>query len=224
MATGGLPSGRQHICFDSTPLMAFAQAGHLDRLGSWFGHGYAPRVVIEDEVGYWVDKYPHNQDILDAPWLECVCIDIADDLLEVERIRRDFFSSAPGKDHGEAEVIVLCQRYGWTAALDDGEGRRYAARPEVAVPSAMMLTINIAAAAEGLIGRTDAWNLHADVDAVRGGGRSYLTGQSVHRRAFMASIDAFSKIMQERDPGPWPRILTLRGLDEVVLRVRHNTQ
>ena len=149
MAPDGWPTGREHLCFDSTPLMAFAAAGHLDLLGSWFGHGFAPKVVIETEVGDWVDRYPHNQEILDAAWLERVPVDIAEDIREVDRIRREFFGSAENKDHGEAEVIVLCQRYDWTAALDDGEGRRYAARTEVAVPSAMMLTIIIAAAAEG---------------------------------------------------------------------------
>jgi predicted nucleic acid-binding protein len=184
MASDGLPSGREHLCFDSTPLMAFAKAGDLDLLGSWFGHGYAPRVVIEDEVGNWVHKYPQNQDILDADWLECVRVDIAEDIVEVERVRRDYLGNDPGKDHGEAEVIVLCQRYGWTAALDDGEGRRYAARSEVQVPSTMMLTIIIAAAAEGLISPSDAWRVHADVDAARLGGRSYLTGQPVHRPAW----------------------------------------
>lgn len=223
MATDELPTGREHLCFDSTVLMAFAKAGHLDLLGEWFRHGYAPRVVIEEEVGDWVHKYPHNQDILDAAWLECVVVDIAEDILEVERIRREFFGSEEGKDWGEAEVIVLCQRYGWTAVLDDEEGRRYAARNDVQVPSVMMLTIIIAAAAEGLINPGEAWKAHVDVDAARGGGRSYLTGRDVHRPAFMASIQAFREIAREQDPGHWPHPLSLPGLDEVVRRVRNAT-
>ena len=65
--------------------------------------------------------------------------------------------------------------------------------------------------------------MHAEVDAARGGGRSYLTGQNVHRPAFMASVDAFHRIKGAHQPGPWPAILTLRGLDEVVLHVRRAT-
>ena len=57
--------------------------------------------------------------------------------------------------------------------------------------------------------------MHADVDAARGGERSYLTGEDLHRLSVMASVDAFRRIGTTTDPGPWPAILALRELDDV---------
>lgn len=221
MNAAGLPTGLGTLCFDATPLMAFAEAGHLDLLGEWFDPAYAPGGVMVIEVGDHVGKYPHNQLILKAPWLHTVPVEEAADIAEVARIRRDYLlSTGDTDDLGEAEVIVLCQRYGWLAAMDDNEGRKYAARREVQVPTVMMLTIIIAAAAEGLIKPKDAWRVHREVDAARGGGYSYLTGQDVHKPAFMAAINEFRSLKKRHNPGDWPALLTLPGLDGFVKIVR----
>jgi hypothetical protein len=80
----------------------------------------------------------------------------------------------------------------------------------------------LAAAAHGLIARDQAWKLHCDLDASRGGARSALTGQAVHRPPFRACIERFAAIAQRRSLA-WPHILATPGLDGLVIRTRSET-
>lgn len=207
------------MCFDTTALIHFNTIGELEILGEWFPRAFAPAVVIEEEIRGHLIKYPGNQAILDAEWLETVDVTEPSDLRNVAEIHRRF-GRAANQDRGEAEVVVLCARHGWTGIIDDSSGqvaaRDYNAR------HCSILTMILAATAHGLITREDAWKLHCDLDASRGGGRSALTRQSVHRPPFQACVDRFAAIVRSRDL-IWPHTLATPGFDGLVIRTRNKT-
>ena len=214
-----LPSGSGSVCFDTTALIHFNAVGELDKLGEWFPRAFAPAVVIEEEIRAHLDRHPSNQTILDATWLEKVDVTEPDDLRDVAEIHRRFGRGA-NQDRGEAEVVVLCARHRWTGIIDDSSGQ-VAAR-DYRAPHCSILTMLLAATAHGLIARDQAWKLHCDLAASRGGAFSALTGQSVHRPPFQACVERF-KAIAERRSLTWPHVLATPGLDGVVIRTRNET-
>jgi predicted nucleic acid-binding protein len=220
--------GLDYVCFDATQLIAFNEVGALDVLGRWFPKAFTPNVVTEDEIRAHLGKFPQGQRILDAEWLEAVAVDSDEGLELVRFLHDDLWKSGAGKDRGEAEVLALCRDYGWLAILDDDQARKAATRENIKVPSAMLLTVIIAAAAHGLIAPGEAWKLHAAIDKKRSekkglGSFSFLTGQDVHRVAFMNSIHEFRRIHKKQGEPAWPRLLATPGLDGVIVAVRQRS-
>lgn len=211
-----LPGGSGWVCFDTTALIHFNAVGGLDMLGSWFPRAFAPEVVIEEEIRGPLASYPKNQAILDAEWLESVKVEEPGDLKDVAAIHGRFGRRA-GKDRGEAEVVVLCARHGWTAIIDDTQGQRAAKDYEASCCT--ILTTVLAAAGVGLIEARAAWQLHADLEKSRGSGRSALKAEKVHRKAFEECIRRFGRIADQRNLR-WPEILALKGADGLVIRTR----
>ena len=220
--------GSDFVCFDATQLIAFNNAEQLDILGAWFPRAFTPDVVTEEEIRPHLGKFPQGQRILDAAWLEPIPVESDAGIELVNYLLAERWKSAPDRDRGEAEVLALCRDHGWTAILDDEAGRVAARDIRIGVPSAMMLTTIIAAAAYELIKPNDAWALHVEVDQARkasfskkgpGGSFSYLTSDTAHKPAFMQSVNAFRHVKQKQDLG-WPQILTVPSLDELILHVR----
>lgn len=214
-----LPTGSAWVCFDTTALIHFNAIGQLGTLGTWFPRAFVPTVVIEDEIREHVARYPKNQAILDAAWLESVAITEPDRLRDVGEIHKRFGRRA-GQDRGEAEVVVLCAYHGWTGIIDDSNGQR-AAR-DYKAPHCSILTMILAATAHGLIESNDAWKLHAALEESRGHGRSALTAQASHRRPFESCIQHFARIAKQRGLD-WPHILGVSGMDDLVIRTRNTT-
>ena len=214
-----LPKGSGWICFDTTALLHFNAVGHLDTLGSWFPRAFAPEVVIEEEIREPLPRYPKNQAILDAGWLEAVTVEEPSDLKDVAEIHKRFGRRA-GQDRGEAEVVVLCARYGWTAIIDDTNGQR--AAQDYNAPCCTILTMILGAAGGGLIESRDAWQLHTDLETSRGPGRSALKAEKVHRNAFEQCVRQFARISEQRKL-QWPEVLALKGADGLVIRTRNTT-
>jgi hypothetical protein len=155
------------------------------------------------EIRGHLDKYPKHKAILEAAWLQKVDITEPEDLRDVAEIHQRFGRGA-NQDRGEAEVVVLCARQRWTGIIDDSSGQ-VAAR-DYGAPHCSILTMVLAAAAQGLIAPAQAWKLHCKLDANRGGARSALTAQSVHRPPFHTCIQRFAAIAQRRSLA-WPHIL-----------------
>jgi predicted nucleic acid-binding protein len=212
-----LPTGSAWACFDTTALIHFNAIGQLETLGAWFPRAFAPAVVIEDEIRSHLTRYPKNQAILNAAWLESVAITEPDDLKDVGEIHKRFGRQA-GQDRGEAEVVVLCARQRWTGIIDDSNGQR--AAQDYRAPHCAILTMILAAAGHGLIEANHAWKLHADLEQSRGRGRSALTAQATHRRPFESCIQQFAGIVKQRKLN-WPHILGLPGVDGLVIRTRN---
>ncbi len=214
-----LPTGSGSVCFDTTALIHFNAIGELDMLGEWFPRAFAPAVVIEEEIRDHLGKYPKNQAVLDASWLEKVDVTEPDDLHDVAEIHARF-GRAASQDRGEAEVVVLCARHRWTGIIDDTSGQ-VAAR-DYDAPHCSILTMILAAAAHRLISREQAWKLHCDLTASREGAFSALTAQTVHRPPFQACIKRFTAIVEARSL-TWPHILATPSLDGLVVRIRNDT-
>ncbi|MGH2902818.1 MAG: hypothetical protein ACRDK7_04440 [Solirubrobacteraceae bacterium] len=214
-----LPTGSAWVCFDTTALIHFNAIGQLDTLGAWFSPRLAPSVVIEEEIRAHLSKYPKNQAILDAPWLQAVPVTEPPDLKDVAEIYKRYARQA-GQDRGEAEVVVLCARQGWTGIVDDSNGQKAAL--DYKAPHCAILTMILAAAGHGLIEADRAWKLHKDLDANRGPGRSALTATAAHRNPFQACIRQFEQIVEQREV-EWPHILGHPGADGLVIRIRNRT-
>lgn len=208
--------GSACVCFDTTALIHFNAIGQLDTLGEWFPRAYAPVVVIEEEIRAQLAQHPSNQAILDAQWLQSVEVSEPSDLETVANIHRRY-GRTPGQDRGEAEVVVLCARNGWTAIMDDTQGQRAAADHNATYCS--ILTMILIASAHGLLHPGDAWKLHGELEQSRGGAYSALTAQAVHKPAFHACIERFGKIGRARGDA-WPHLLGHPGVEGVVRRTR----
>jgi predicted nucleic acid-binding protein len=216
----GLPTGSAYVCFDTTALIHFNAIRQLETLGEWFPRAYAPAVVIEEEIRSHLNKYPENKAILDATWLEKVDITDPAALRDVAEIHKRFGRTA-GQDRGEAEVVVICARQKWTAIIDDSSGQ--VAAGDYNAPHCSILTMILGAAAHRLITREQAWKLHCELDESRGGARSALTGQAVHRDPFHSCVEQFATIATRRSL-VWPHILALPGANGLVIRIRNATQ
>lgn len=212
------PTGPGFVCLDSMVLIHFNRAGCLDVLGSWFGpRAFTAQVVTEVELRDSAGRHPENAAILSAEWLEPVAVDDIEDIRLVAELRRRWGSSG-NKDRGEADIIALCRRHGWTAITDDEVGRKAAG--ECGVSRVYMLTAIIAAASSGLIAPTEAWNLHCSIERRRR--MAVLSPDDAHKPVFMACINQLKKVDERQGNPEWPMILAVHGLDDVVVRTRRN--
>lgn len=77
-----------------------------------------------------------NERILNADWLEHIAVTEPHDLVQFEALLA-FWAGPEGKNKGEAEVLLLCERQGWIGIVDDWQGRNEAhrrGRATVALP------------------------------------------------------------------------------------------
>lgn len=207
------PTGPECVCFDATVLICYQDNGHLDTLRKLFsGRTFTPNVVTGFELVKTERARRLNRPIVEASWLESVPVDEPQDILAVTDLRA-LWGSRDGRDHGEAEVIVLCERYGWVAVLDDFNGRG-AAHDRGAMACVYMCTVIIAAAAVGLCGLTvsDAWTIHRAVER----GRKHPRVQD--ERVFAALVAVFSTAWERAGRPAWPRFLVDPRLDQLVDR------
>jgi predicted nucleic acid-binding protein len=211
------PVAEAGVCFDATPLITY---NNIDRLGLledlFSGCALTPDVVKNDEVVKRLDKYPQNRRIHEAPWLEAVKVEEPEDTRLVAQLLA-IWDSDPRRDEGEAEVIALCRRFGWTAVMDDGRGRDAAKR--YGVNCVYTVTAIIAASAlsrPGALGRKDAWLVHQEADADRGPNARAMPIEDEYRPAFMKSLKGVRKRWQARGEPEWPQMLADPALDEIV--------
>ena len=218
-AAGSLPAGPGFICLDSMVLIHFNRVGRLEVLCEWFGPlVFTAHAVLELELGAAVRRHPENKAILEADWLKPVPVDEVEDIKLVADLRQRWGSRDDG-DRGEAEIIALCGRHGWTAIMDDDVGRT--AAKEHGVARVYMLTAMIAAASHGLVTPEEAWRLHCSIEAERR--RAILSAGDAHKPVFMACVSHFRRLTEKRGGPPWPEMLAVKGLDDLVVWVRKNT-
>lgn len=214
-----LSTGPGFVCLDAMVPIHFKRVGRLELLGEWFGpRVFTANVIMEEEIRGALDRHPDNRAILDSDWLVSVPVDEIEDIELVASLRRRW-GSKDDKDRGEAEVVALCKRYGWTAIMDDEVGRR--AAKDNGVPCVYMLTAIIAAASCGLIPLQEAWKLHCSV--AKGQKGTMLTAQDCHKPVFADCVSRFVRIGEKRGKLRWPEILATYGLDGVVIWKRNHT-
>ena len=214
-----LSTGPGFVCLDAMVPIHFNRVGRLEVLGDWFGpRVFTANVIIEQELRGALARRPENKAILDCAWLLSVPVDEIEDIELVASLRRRW-GSKDNQDRGEAEVVALCRRYGWTAIMDDDVGRE--AAKEHGVHRVYMLTVMLAAASCGLVSPLEAWKLHCSIERERR--RAVLTAEEVHRPVFIKCVEHFSRVGAKVGNLPWPGILAVKGLDDIVIWTRKNT-
>lgn len=226
----GRPTGPSYVCFDATALIHCAATGYLNELGSWFPSGaFTAKHIMDVEIRRAAAKHPTNLAVCRATWLTAVPVEDHEDLAHFAWLLEHHWKSPPGKDRGEAEVLVLCRRYGWTAIMDDDIGRGYAekpvkpcspkdpmvTRPIPRIPSAMLLTTILAATAWGITKHAKAWKMHCAVDRSRGG-FSLISYDKSQRSIFDECVDRFRALRQREPDVGFPDVLAKPGLDGLV--------
>jgi predicted nucleic acid-binding protein len=215
----GVSTGTGFVCLDAMVPIHFNRVGRLEVLGEWFGpRVFTANVIMEQEIRGALDRHPENNAILSSEWLVSVPVDESEDIKVVASLRRRW-GSRDDRDRGEAEVIALCRRHGWTAIMDDEVGREAAKQHGAA--RVYMLTTMLAAASCGLVTAAEAWKLHRAIERERR--RAILTADECHKPVFMKCVENITRAGEKRGTSQWPEILALRGLDDVVLWTRHNT-
>ena len=214
-----LSTGPGFVCLDAMVPIHFNRVRCLEVLGDWFGpRVFTANVIMEQELRGALGRHPENKAILDSDWLLAVPVDEIEDIELVASLRRRW-GSRDDRDRGEAEVVALCRRYGWTVIMDDDVGRQ--AAKEHGVSCVYMLTTMLAAASCGLVTPPEAWKLHCSVERERR--RAMLTAEECHRPVFMKCIEHIARVGEKRGHRRWPEILATKGLDDVVLWTRKNT-
>ena len=206
------PTGPGHVCFDATALIHYQDNGHLDLLNDLFPNGkFTPNVVTSFELvkSDWAASM--NRAILSASWLESVPVAQPEDIESVRAILGAWGSRPRSRHDGEAETIVLCERYGWHAIMDDHTGRNTALDRRRATVSYMCSAL-LGAAAVGL-GSFDVdrvWEIHCQVESRRK--RPRLPNEGDFRRL----VEFFRIVWQKNGKPPWPEFLSDPRLDEAV--------
>jgi predicted nucleic acid-binding protein len=205
-----LPTGPEHVCCDATVLICYQDNGHLDTLRDIFpNQTLTAHVITGWELVKSQKAIQMNKGIVGAGWLRSVRVTDPDDLDAVRRLLA-FWAGGADKNDGEAEVIVLCKRYGWVAILDDLQGRQEALARGLHI--AYMSTMLIAAAALGVNGldADSAWDIHRAVESQRT--RPRLQNEALFKRL----VEIFRHAWEQSGEPAWPAFLCDRRLDKLV--------
>jgi predicted nucleic acid-binding protein len=210
---GDLPQGLRQVCFDTTVLIAYNDEDELTVLNQLFPEGkFIPNVIPDFELQRGLGAHPQNQRIIDATWLTSVPVGWPDGVKRVLGLL-SLWKSPADQDHGEAEVIALCERYEWLAIMDDHQGRNTARA--LGIKTSYMSTMIAAAGAIGVAGydADSAWELHQRVESKRD--RPRLQDEE----RFKALVRAFNRIWEKQGQPSLPEFLAEPGLDGLVDRL-----
>lgn len=208
-----LQTGPGFVCMDAGPLISFNDTKKTDLLSEWFDPVlYTPEAVITLEL----KKRPRqNAPTIGAPWLIWVPPDADDTALIADMLRR--FGKGPPENQGEAEVVAACKRHGWTAVLDDEQGRAEARRQSVI--SVYTATLVACAAAHGLLSPTQAWKLHKAMETADENRFSPLKPDDAYKSVFVDFTNKVRTLWQRRGKPAWPLLLAEPGLDDLLLEL-----
>lgn len=205
-------TGASFVCLDAGPLISFndIQATHL--LGEWLAPvAYTPLAVIEQEL----KKRPRqNAPIIAADWLLWVPSHPDDAQLVSDLLKR--FGKAYPENLGEAETVAASKRYGWTAVLDDEEGRRAAA--DHGVPSVYTATLLAVAVAYDKLTPTQAWRLHVQIESTPPR-FSPLKPDSDNKPVFVDFCGKLRQLLKQAGEPAWPQFLATPMLDDLLLEL-----
>ncbi|MBI4898036.1 MAG: hypothetical protein HY827_06680 [Actinobacteria bacterium] len=182
-------------------LIHFNRTGHLSLLADlWPDGAITPEVIRECEIGDATSHHPENKRILEAVWIRAVAVDDPADVRYAMNLRRAWHS-APDKDRGEADIVVLCRRNGWIAISDDNNGR--AALEHTGCDFSYMASMLVAAAATGHAGLdlTSAWEVHQALQDSR------VRPHIDTKEKFAACVKLANRLHTQIGSPAWPGIL-----------------
>lgn len=176
------------LCLDTTALIHFEKAGHLDvleRLCTVDSDAFVTAVVVGEWRGHSIDPAGH---VTGLPWLRVVVADDPADLQVIADLGQRY-PTPPDKNQGEMDVVAVSHRLGFTALMEDGIGGRQA--DDFNVTHISMVTLLAAAVAWGKLPQRQAWRVHRDVEASRHPYKSILHVDAVGKYGFAGAVAAF---------------------------------
>jgi predicted nucleic acid-binding protein len=189
-------------------LIGWTDAGHLELLGEIVGSALTAHVIWQEEIAGSIGAHPQNQQIIDAPWLSSAKVVDGDTRLVARLL--EHWKSPPYTDRGEAEIVALCRRHGWTAITDDKDGR--SALEAMRLNYAHRVSMLLAATAMGVAGldADRAWEVHHAVEASRDGPFLYDEGR------FRQTLDIIQRLWEQTGRPAWPQFLRDWKIDYIV--------
>jgi hypothetical protein len=218
-----LPRGSTVLCVDAMILISYAKADLVALLAAILDResvfAYTSEWLYQHEIKTPAAKYKDNERILEVDWLKTAPV-VDDDIVYVQNLL-DAWGSDTGRDRGEAEVVALCTRYGWTGISDDNKAHGVPALQEhhrpfkpTMVHGAALLA---AAAAESLITVGEAWTAHQAVEA-RYEVPPLVPVEDEYEPAFSLAVDLIRKRRDQLGAPNWPILLT-QDTDRIVRTV-----
>lgn len=209
------------LCFDTTPLIHFEIAGHLDILeclSTAAGSPFAPEAVVAEWNGHDLDP---NGSVTGCGWLRTVKADQPADLLIVKDLSARYPIPAGGrapkhKNKGEMDVVALCSRLGAVALMEDGAGAKQA--KDHGVKHLSIVTLLAAAAAYGYLEHKIAWRTHRQIEESRKPFHSILIADRDGQFGFAAAVQAFRKMRASKGED-FGEFLARPFLDPILLKV-----
>jgi len=201
--------GPDHFCLDAMILIGWNNAGYLDLLGELVGPAFTADVITKLELGRSLKNHPQNRAILEADWL--IEAPVRDEDTQLVADLHVLWESGPTQDMGEAEIVALSRRHGWTAITDDKKGR--GALEEYRLEYAYGASLLIAAAACGERGldAEAAWGIHREVEP----------GEAPHvgsKAKFIKCIEFARAVRERRGMVSWRELARDPYLDHIVDR------
>lgn len=183
------------ICLDTTALIHFEQAGHLDVLGricSLTGCPFAPVSVIEEWNGH---QARDNGAVTGCDWLRAAQADDPADwqiVLDLEKRypQEERPGPAPKHEHrGEMDVVALSCRFDAVALMEDNTGGKQC--QDKNIPHFSMVTLLAAAVAAGELQVKEAWRIHSAVEKSREPYSSILRANKDGWIGFVGAVGMF---------------------------------
>jgi len=199
-------------------LFLFHNNGRFKDLGELFAAGaYTADVVLAVEVGGKEAWRKANADILEAPWLHKAPVMTGSDAAMVYNLL-NLWGSEPGKDAGEAEIVVLCHHYDWVAITDDArKGRPELERRGHQYSYVISMLIYAAATGHAGMDTATAWELSRDIQ--QGRKAPYVANEATFRKL----VAAAQQIWIKRGRPAWPAILADWTIDHLIDRADGRT-
>jgi hypothetical protein len=206
---GPLPTGPEHLCLDAMVLIGWNNAGCLELLGNLVGPAFTADVIVQLEIKSGLTRYPQNQAILDASWLTEA--PVRDEDAQMVSDLTSLWGSGPRDDMGEAEIVALAQRHGWTAITDDKKGRGALEFRGLEYAYGASLLICAAACEEQGLDAASAWDINR---AVEPGDAPHLGEEA----KFHKCVDFAKKIREHRDISDWKELVRCPYVDYAIDR------
>lgn len=206
---GPLATGPEHFCLDAMVLIGWNNAGHLDLLGDLVGPAFTADVITQLEIKSGLNKHPQNQTILDVDWL--IEAPVREEDAQLVADLHSLWESGPRQDMGEAEIVALARRHGWTAITDDKKGRGALETYELEYAYGASLLICAAACGERGLDAASAWAIHQAVEP-------QSTPHVGNEAQFRKCVEFAKKVQDQKSIASWRALARCPYIDHVIDR------
>lgn len=139
-----MAEGEEVYVFDTGPLSAFTNSGHLDLLAELVrSHAWKAEMPrqVQDELQRGIHSGVRNQRVLDASWLDVVELESDKEWEFFAHYYERLGTSKVDRNLGECAVLARAEANGATAVVDDKKARKHGKRRQVAMTGSLALVL-----------------------------------------------------------------------------------